>query len=143
MTNPLARLPRNRFPSLLGFDDFFDTLDRFWDMKPSTFPPYNVRKKDNMTYLDIAVAGYTEDDLSVSVKDGTLTISSEKVQETEDDTGDYVYKGVAQRSFSISFCLGDHTEVKDAKLKDGMLSVELETVIPEEKQTRVIDIKQG
>lgn len=143
MTNALARLSRNRFPSLLGFDDFFDTIDRFWDIKLPTFPPYNVRQKDNMTYLDVAVAGYTEDDLSITVKEGTLTISSDKVKETEDDTGDYVYKGVAQRSFSLSFCLGDHTEVKDAKLKDGMLSVKLKTSIPEEKQTKVIDIKQG
>jgi len=144
MTNsPLAKLYRNNFPSLLGFDDFFDIVDRFWDTKVPSFPPYNVRKKDNVTYLDVAVAGYTDKDLSVTVKDGRLTITSDKKQETQENTGDYVYQGVARRSFSLSFILGDHTEVKDANMKDGMLTVELETNVPEEKQTKVIEIKQS
>ena len=132
---------------MMGFSVGFDSIfDRFFDMdltRDSGYPPYNIRKDSELTYsIEVALAGFSKEDIEVEVTDGSLTIRSkpedkkdvEKVDET------FVHKGIAKRSFLRSFTLSDDIIVKGADLKDGMLIVDLEKVIPDEKKPRLIKI---
>ena len=102
------------------------------------YPPYNIRKEGEAKYfIEMAVAGLSEDDLEVELKEGTLSIRSK--QSTEDQS-DYVHRGIAKRQFERSFALSDDIVVKGCNLTNGMLIVELEKVIPEEKRARLIPI---
>jgi len=102
------------------------------------YPPYNIRKEGEAKYIiEMAVAGLSEDDLEVELKEGTLSIRSK--QSTEDQS-DYVHRGIAKRQFERSFALSDDIVVKGCDLTNGMLIVELEKVIPEEKRARLIPI---
>ena len=125
----------------IGFDSMFDRL-----LGPSTqhvsnsqgYPPYNIRKEgDTKYFIEIAVAGLSEDDLEVELKESVLEIRSK--QSTEDEAN-YVHRGIAKRSFQRSFTLSDDVVVKGCGLVNGMLTVELEKVIPEEKRARLIPI---
>ena len=125
----------------IGFDSMFDRL-----LGPSTqhvsnsqgYPPYNIRKEGDIKYfIEIAVAGLSEDDLEVELKESVLEIRSK--QSTEDEAN-YVHRGIAKRSFQRSFTLSDDIVVKGCGLVNGMLTVELEKVIPEEKRARLIPI---
>ena len=125
----------------IGFDSMFDRL-----LGPSTqhvsnsqgYPPYNIRKEgDTKYFIEIAVAGLSEDDLEVELKESVLEIRSK--QSTEDEAN-YVHRGIAKRSFQRSFTLSDDIVVKGCGLVNGMLTVELEKVIPEEKRARLIPI---
>jgi len=125
----------------IGFDSMFDRL-----LGPSTqhvtnnngFPPYNIRKDgDTKYFIEMAVAGLSEDDLEVELKESVLEIRSK--QSTEDEAN-YVHRGIAKRSFQRSFTLSDDIVVKGCGLVNGMLTVELEKVIPEEKRARLIPI---
>ena len=125
----------------VGFDQLFD---RFFDMdttRDSGYPPYNIRKQNDLQYsIEIALAGFSKDDIEVEVTDGQLVIRSkeDKKDDLKDDS--FVHKGIAKRSFMRSFSLSDDIIVKGADLKDGMLVVELEKVIPDEKKPRLIQI---
>ena len=102
------------------------------------YPPYNIRKEGEAKYIiEMAVAGLSEDDLEVELKEGTLTIRS---KQSTDDESDYVHRGIAKRQFERSFALSDDIVVKGCDLTNGMLIVELEKVIPEEKRARLIPI---
>ena len=125
----------------IGFDSMFDRL-----LGPSTqyvsnsqgYPPYNIRKEgDTKYFIELAVAGLSEDDLEVELKESVLEIRSK--QSTEDEAN-YVHRGIAKRSFQRSFTLSDDIVVKGCGLVKGMLTVELEKVIPEEKRARLIPI---
>ena len=125
----------------IGFDSMFDRL-----LGPSTqhvsnsqgYPPYNIRKEgDTKYFIELAVAGLSENDLEVELKESVLEIRSK--QSTEDEAN-YVHRGIAKRSFQRSFTLSDDIVVKGCGLINGMLTVELEKVIPEEKQARLIPI---
>ena len=125
----------------IGFDSMFDRL-----LGPSTqhvsnsqgYPPYNIRKEgDTKYFIELAVAGLSEDDLEVELKESVLEIRSK--QSTEDEAN-YVHRGIAKRSFQRSFTLSDDIVVKGCGLVNGMLTVELEKVIPEEKRARLIPI---
>ena len=125
----------------IGFDSMFDRL-----LGPSTqhvsnsqgYPPYNIRKEgDTKYFIEIAVAGLSEDDLEVELKESVLEIRSK--QSTEDEAN-YVHRGIAKRSFQRSFTLSDDIIVKGCGLVNGMLTVELEKMIPEEKRARLIPI---
>ena len=125
----------------IGFDSMFDRL-----LGPSTqhvsnsqgYPPYNIRKEGDIKYfIEIAVAGLSEDDLEVELKESVLEIRSK--QSTEDEAN-YVHRGIAKRSFMKTFTLSDDIVVKGCGLVNGMLTVELEKVIPEEKRARLIPI---
>ena len=104
----------------------------------TTFPPYNIVKEDNKTYIELALAGYTKEDVTVVVEEGVLVIDGNKGSQ---DVNKNVVAGIASRKFSRKFTLGEFIEVNSAELKDGMLTIELEEVLPPEKQPKHIEIK--
>ena len=129
---------------MMGFSVGFDSIfDRFFDMdttRDSGYPPYNIRKINEAQYvIEIALAGFSKEDIEVEVTEGNLTIRSKEEKETDEDES-FVHKGIAKRSFLRSFTLSDDIIVKGADLKDGMLIISLEKVIPDEKKPRLIQI---
>ena len=135
------------FQKAMGFSIGFDSLfDRLFDMdttRDSGYPPYNIRKVNELQYvIELALAGFSKDDIEVEVTDGQLAIRSKKLEEkTEVNSEDsFVHKGIARRSFMRTFTLSDDIIVKGADLKDGMLIIDLEKVIPDEKKPRLIQI---
>ncbi len=135
-------------PYAVGFDRVFDRLNNYVvhqnHMTPTGFPPYNIRKDGDYNFvIELALAGLSKDDLEVEVADGTLTVRSVEPKHEEDDGGypELVHRGISFRKFSRSWTLADDVVVNDAKMKDGMLTIHLEHVIPEEKKPRVINIK--
>ena len=132
---------------MMGFSVGFDSIfDRFFDMdttRDSGYPPYNIRKINEAQYvIEIALAGFSKEDIEVEVTEGNLTIRSKEEKETDEDES-FVHKGIAKRSFLRSFTLSDDIIVKGADLKDGMLIISLEKVIPDEKKPRLINIGSG
>ena len=125
----------------VGFDDIFDQLSsmsKYVNDIPN-YPPYNIKKVGKDKYqLDMALAGFTKDDVKVETNDNTLTISASS-SDKEDDS--YVHKGIAKRAFKRSWTLVEHLEVQDAKLKDGVLTVDMKLNLPEEKKPKTIKIK--
>ena len=135
------------FQKAMGFSIGFDSLfDRLFDMdttRDSGYPPYNIRKVNELQYvIELALAGFSKDDIEVEVTEGQLAIRSKKLEEkTEVNSDDsFVHKGIARRSFMRQFTLSDDIIVKGADLKDGMLIIDLEKVIPDEKKPRLIQI---
>ena len=129
---------------MMGFSVGFDSIfDRFFDMdttRDSGYPPYNIRKINEAQYvIEIALAGFSKDDIEIEVTEGNLAVRSKKEEETNGDES-FVHKGIAKRSFLRSWTLSDDIIVKGADLKDGMLIINLEKVIPDEKKPRLIQI---
>ena len=118
----------------VGFDSLFDELDSF---KTVSYPPYNIEKiKDGAYNISMAVAGFSKDDLTISVKENVLKIKGKKVKNEKD----FLYKGIGERSFEQSFKLAEFTEVKEVKLEDGVLNISLIQDLPEEKKEKTIKI---
>jgi len=135
-------------PYAVGFDRVFDRLNNYVvhqnHMTPTGFPPYNIRKDGDYNFvIELALAGLSKDDLEVEVADGTLTVRSVEPKHEEDDGGypELLHRGISYRQFSRSWTLADDVVVNDAKMKDGMLAIHLERVIPDEKKPRTITIK--
>ena len=135
-------------PYAVGFDRVFDRLNNYVvhqnHMTPAGFPPYNIRKDgDHNFVIELALAGLSKDDLEVEVADGTLTVRSVEPKHEEDDGGypELIQRGISIRKFSRSWTLADDVVVNDAKMKDGMLTIHMEHVVPEEKKPRQISIK--
>ena len=127
-------------PFFIGFDRM---IDRMREQTPgqTNYPPYNIVKTDENFYeLQLAIAGFNQDDRDVELKDGTLTIEGKK--ETDDERN-YIHKGISARHFRRTFTLSDTMVVNGADLIDGILTIELENVIPEEKKPRKIEINRG
>jgi len=121
----------------IGFDRLMDDWAKTLAGSNTTnFPPYNIIKKDDKTILEFALAGYSKNDVSIVQEGNRLTISGKK----EDSEEDYTFKGIAYRAFTKTFILGEHTKVSNASFKDGLLRVEVELVIPEEKKPKQIPI---
>jgi molecular chaperone IbpA len=101
------------------------------------YPPYNIRKdEENIYTIEMAVAGFSKEDLEAELKEGILTVRSKQDQ----DDGEYLHRGIAKRAFSRSFTLSDDVVIKGADLINGMLTISLERIIPEEKKSRMIEI---
>ena len=137
----------NLRPMTVGFDDVFNSFETMLDTtdfgnRVPNFPPYNIVKTgDNKYDVELALAGFNKKDIDVTVEDGTLTIKS-IVKEAKDKKEDgVIHKGIAKRYFSKSFKIADDVEVKGAELKDGLLKVSLERIIPESKKAKTISIK--
>jgi len=131
------------YRSTVGFDRLFSTLDQLVSMDgpAPSYPPYNIeRTGDNAYRISVAVAGFTDADLSIEAKENTLTIRGEKQTNDEETTGDLLYRGIAARNFERSFQLADHVEVIGASLENGLLHVELVREIPEAMKPRAIPI---
>jgi molecular chaperone IbpA len=128
------------FRSTVGFDRVFDLLDSTSRYDASQgFPPYNIERADENHYrITLAVAGFADKDLTVEVRDGVLTVQGKHGEES--DKPGYLYQGIAARAFERRFQLAEHVEVKGAKLENGLLHVELERVVPEERKPRRIAI---
>ena len=126
-------------PFFIGFNRELGRLNTAHKTNSQAYPPYDLLKLDEDTYrLSVAVAGFTKDDVNVSVDNGTLVIKGEIVEVTD---AEVVHKGIATRKFTRSFALGEYMEVTGADLKDGMLHVSIDRVIPEEKKPKTIKIK--
>ena len=126
-------------PLLIGFDRL---LDRMHQQTPgqtnSNYPPYNIIKVDEDNYaIELAVAGFFENEIDVEVKEGVLFVEGKK---QEGDKGEYLHKGISARAFRRSFTLSDTIVVRSADLSQGILTIDLENVIPEEKKPRKIAI---
>ena len=132
----------------VGFDGFFNRLSTV-DTAQTSYPPYNIRKVKELQYVvELALAGFTKDDIEVEVTEGTLTVRSVIMKDDQSNNDEmssnneigFVHRGIAKRSFSRSFQLSDDIVVQSADLKDGLLIVNLERVIPDEKKPRLIPI---
>ena len=114
-------------------------MERIHNQAKDTYPPHNVVKVDDLKFtVEIAVAGFSQDHIDIEVKDHVLTISGDRPQRRDQDM--YVHKGISARKFKKSFRLSEYTEVIGADLLDGILTVDLEVVLPKEKQPRKISI---
>ncbi len=129
-------------PYAVGFDRMFDTLNRYVDnnVNSTGFPPYNIQKVGDYNYtIEMALAGFSKNDIEVEVAEGTLSVRSDKKEEPEDE---FTYhRGISYRKFERKFTLADDLVVNGAKLENGMLTIELERIVPEEKKPRLITVK--
>ena len=138
--SPFTAGDLERFMGLsVGFDTMFNRLMNFPTQQDSGYPPYNIRKVDEYNYvIELALAGFSESDIEVEVKDGTLSVRSKEDKST--DESQYVHRGIARRSFSRTWTLSDDMIVKGAEFNNGLLNISLEKVVPEEKKPRLIPI---
>ena len=135
-------------PFSIGFDDMFD---QFEDMlgnggltMQSNYPPYNIRKagKDNYA-IEVALAGFNKNDVEVEFEDNLLTVRTKQVNKADEksDNGKIIHKGISQRQFARSFTIAEDVRVNSAELKDGLLTIACERIVPEYKKKKVIEIK--
>ncbi len=126
-------------PFFIGFNRDLERLNRLYSVNNVGYPPYNITKSDEDTYhVSIALAGFSKDDVEVSVDNNTLII---KGNNEPTDESKYVHKGIANRKFTRNFALGEYMEVTNAKMEDGMLEVIVERIIPEDKLPKSIKIR--
>ena len=149
MTNKAISIFNQLRPLSVGYDDVFDHFESMFNhqydsISQPNYPPYNIVKTGKYNYdIQVALAGYGKKDVDVSFENSVLTIKSVKdkdEKEVEDNDG-VLHKGIAKRMFSKSFTIAEDVEIKGAELKDGLLSVSMERIIPEHKKARSIKIK--
>ena len=135
-------------PVTVGFDDIFDNFERMFDgdvmnIPQVNYPPYNIVKTGENTYdIELALAGFSKDDINVEYENNVLTVKSiKKADEKDEQANGVIHRGISKRMFTKSFTVADDVEVKGAELKDGLLKVSLERIIPESKKPRTIKIK--
>ena len=129
-------------PFTIGFDKIFDTFETLSTSNTfsNSYPPYDIVKVDDYKYnVELAVAGFSKDDIQVDYADNTLTIESKK--ETKEEEDKFIHKGISKRYFKRSFTIADDVVVNGAELKDGLLTIELEKILPEGKKPKTIEIK--
>jgi len=143
----------NLRPLTVGFDDMFDHFEHMMDDRlfsngtVGNFPPYNIVKTGKHTYnIELALAGFNKKDIEVDYEDNNLVVKSKKLDKTEadettDENGNILHRGISKRSFTRAFTIASDVEVKGAELKDGLLTVALERIIPDAKKRRSIEIK--
>ncbi len=128
----------------VGFDDQFNRMAKFHEdltKNIPNYPPYNIKKNDVNHYtIEIAVAGFGQQDIDIEMNDGKLVVRGELI--ANEDTENFLFKGIANRAFTRSFVLNDEVEVKDAEMINGMLKIFLERLIPEHKQPKKIPVRQ-
>jgi molecular chaperone IbpA len=130
-------------PFSVGFDRVFDRLvDYDTNYTTGGFPPYNIRKTDDFKHvIEIALAGFSKDEIEVVLTDGVLEIKSSELPTTDKPKDDLIHKGIAKRAFTRKFTLADDIEIKDAKLENGLLLINLEQIVPEHKKPKIIKVK--
>tara|TARA_R110000737_G_scaffold133473_3_gene164989 strand:- start:2565 stop:2996 length:432 start_codon:yes stop_codon:yes gene_type:complete len=129
-------------PFSIGFDRVFDRLvDYGTTYETGGFPPYNIRKTDDFKHvIELALAGFSKDEIEVVLTDGVLVIKSADLLSQTNPNEGLVHKGIAKRAFTRKFTLADDIEIKDAKLKNGLLEIELEQIVPEHKKPKTIKV---
>lgn len=126
----------------VGFDRLFNELERTSLTTQNNYPPFNIIREDDSFYrIEVAVSGFSEDELSVELKESTLTVSGTVA--VSDIEAEYLHKGISSRDFERNFTLNQDVVVNSAKIVNGLLSIELEHIIPEEKRPRKIEIGSG
>ena len=134
-------------PLSIGFDDMFDQFESMLGngslAVQSNYPPYNIRKAGKDKYaIEVAVAGFNKDDVEVEYEDNLLTVKTKKLKKSEQKEGDeIIHRGISQRSFARSFTIADDVKVGGAELKDGLLTITCERIVPEYKKKKLIEIK--
>jgi len=130
------------FRSVVGFDRLNRMMESALEAEEGGYPPYNIEKIGEDNYrITMAVAGFTPQDLEVVAKENTLTIAGRSVPSEEEKAKTYLYRGIAARAFERRFQLADHIKVGEAKLANGLLSVDLTREVPEAAKPRVIQVK--
>ena len=150
MTNKSLSIFNQLRPVTVGFVPVFDRFERMFEDDffnaptfNSNYPPYNIVKTGDYTYnIELALAGFGKKDIDVSYENGMVTVKSIQEAKSEDkETDGVLHRGISKRQFTKSFSIADDVEVKGAELKDGLLSISLERIIPESKKARSIEVK--
>ena len=133
-------------PFSVGFDSIFDEFDRMLESTErysTNYPPYNIKRVNDTDYrIEVALAGYSKDDIEVELKDSALTVRNKSKEKTVDEKGNgVIHKGISTRQFERAFTISEDIKVKNAELKNGLLTIDLERIIPDEKKPRLIDIQ--
>ena len=135
-------------PLSVGFDDVFNHFESMFDedfrLPTVNYPPYNIVKTGTNKYdIEVALAGFNKKDINVLVENGVLTIESKtsNKDDSKDEDGNTIYKGISKRYFKRSFTIADDVEINGAELKDGLLKVSMEKIVPESKKLKTIEIK--
>ena len=128
--------------STVGFDRLFDMLENSnMGQTQENYPPFDLIKKGENDYcIQLAVAGFKPDEIDITAQQNVLLVSGRKSDEADDQSGDFIYRGIANRSFERRFALADHIQVKGADMKDGLLAIELVREIPEAMKPKKINI---
>ena len=132
-------------PFSVGFDSIFDEFDRVLESTErhnSNYPPYNIHKiNENEFKIEVALAGYSKDDIELELKDSTLTVrNKQKEKIVNENNNGMIHKGISTRQFERAFTISEDIKVKNAELKNGLLNIDLERIIPDEKKARLISI---
>ena len=149
MTNKALSIFNQLRPVTVGFDNVFDHFESMFDdgfmiMPTATnFPPYNIVKTGEYTYdVELALAGFSKDDIEVHYENNMLTVKSKQKDKAEaKDSDGVIHRGISKRWFSKSFTIADDVEIKGAELKDGLLKVSMERIVREGKKARTIEVK--
>ena len=127
--------------STVGFDRLFDMLENSSGNGSENYPPFDLIKTGENDYrIDLAVAGFRADEIDITAQQNVLIVTGKKKEEESDRGSDFIYRGIATRSFERRFALADHIQVRAADMKDGLLSIDLVREIPEAMKPRKIDI---
>ncbi len=134
-------------PFSIGFDDMFDQFENMLGngslTMQSNYPPYNIRKTGKDKYsIEVALAGFSKKDVEVEFEENLLTVRTKQVDKSENrEDGEIIHKGISQRQFARSFTIADDVKVGGAELKDGLLTIACERIVPEYKKKKLIEIK--
>ena len=134
-------------PFSVGFDDMFEQFENMLGngslTMQSNYPPYNIRKTGKDKYsIEVALAGFSKKDVEVEFEDNLLTVRTKQVDKSENrEDGEIIHKGISQRQFARSFTIADDVKVGGAELKDGLLTIACERIVPEYKKKKLIEIK--
>lgn len=145
MTNKHLSIFNQLRPVTVGFDPIFDRFesmmnDEFFQTPTTNYPPYNIVRTGDYTYdIELALAGFGKDDIDVQYEDGVVTVKS--IHDNTKETDEVQYRGISKRQFTKSFSIADDVVVNGAELKDGLLKIAMERIIPEAKKARSIEIK--
>ena len=132
-------------PFSVGFDSIFEEFDRMLELTErynSNYPPYNIRKISENDYkIEVALAGHNKDDIELELKDSTLTVRNKaKEKIVNEDSNGVIHNGISTRQFERAFTISEDIKVKNAELDNGLLNIDLERIVPEEKRARLISI---
>ena len=145
MTTSTLSLFNKLRPVSVGFDSVFDHFESLFNESPSlhtNYPPYDIVKTDEHSYvIELAVAGFSKKDIEVTVENGVLTVVSDREGKAETSGEEIIHRGISKRYFKKSFSISDDVEIRGAELKDGLLRISMEKIIPESRKRKEISIK--
>tara|TARA_B100001029_G_scaffold177490_1_gene182287 strand:+ start:729 stop:1166 length:438 start_codon:yes stop_codon:yes gene_type:complete len=144
MTTSTLSLFNKLRPVSVGFDSVFDHFESMFNDLPtmhSNYPPYDIVKTDQHSYvIELALAGFSKKDISVTVENGVLTVESNREGQSETNGEEIIHRGISKRYFKKSFSISDDVQIRGAELKDGLLRVSMEKIIPESRKRKEISI---